>query len=87
MFADDEMILSQSSEGLKRAINITVDYFHGLNLCVNFEKSKVMIFNARGVMLDKDPDHQFRVQGQALAVVQEYHHHLVQLAMVQLSCS
>ena len=72
MFADDVMILSQSAEGLKRAIKITVDYFCDLNLSVNFEKSQVMIFNSRGVLLDKDPDHQFNAHGQVLRVVAEY---------------
>ena len=72
MFADDVIILSQSAEGLKKSITITVDYFHDLNLSVNFDKSQVMIFNARGLLLDKDPDHQFHVHGQVLKVVREY---------------
>ena len=74
MFADDVMILSQSSEGLKKSIKITVDYFHDLNLSANFDKSQVMIINARGLLLDKDPDHQFHVHGQVLKVVREYNY-------------
>ena len=72
MFADDVLVLSQSSSGLKRAIKITVDFFHDLNLAVNFDKTQVMIFNARGVLLDKEPGHQFQVHGQALKLVREY---------------
>ena len=34
MFADDVMVLSQSSQGLKRAINITVKYFNDISLTV-----------------------------------------------------
>ena len=47
MFADDVMVLSQSASGLKRAINITVDYFDNINLSVNFEKSQVIIQGLR----------------------------------------
>ena len=72
MFADDVMVLSQSASGLKRAINITVDYFDNINLSVNFEKSQVMIFNVRGLLLDKDPEHQFYAGGQTLKIVSEY---------------
>ena len=72
MFADDVMILSQSAEGLKKSIKITVDYFNDLNLSVNFDKSQVMVFNARGVLLDKDPHHKFHAHGHVLKVVPEY---------------
>ena len=72
MFADDVMVLSQSAKGLKRAINITVEFFNNINLNVNFTKSQVMIFNLRGVLLDKDPDHQFFAGTQKLEVVKEY---------------
>ena len=96
MFADDVMIVSQSADGLKRAINITVNYFHDINLKVNFDKSQVMIFNARGVLLDKDPEHQFHARGQVLRVVSEYTYLGIKLtqsgaaiaiAIVQQSCS
>ena len=40
MFADDVMVLSQSSQGLKRAINITVNYFNDISLTVNFDKTR-----------------------------------------------
>ena len=72
MFADDVMILSQSASGLKRAIGITIDYFKSINLSVNFDKSQVMIFNARGLLLDKTKDHHFFAHGQRLKVVSEY---------------
>ena len=72
MFADDVMLFSQSSNGLKRAINITVDFFTNINLSVNYDKTQVMVFNSRGILLDKDPDHKFYAGGQALKVVAEY---------------
>ena len=72
MFADDVMVLSQTASGLRRAINITVEYFTSINLSVNFTKTQVMIFNIRGVLLDKHPDHQFHADGEKLKVVNEY---------------
>ena len=59
MFADDVMVFSQSASGLKRAISITVDFFQNINLTVNMDKTQVMIFNSRGLLLNKDPLHKF----------------------------
>ena len=72
MFADDVMIFSQSATGLKRVINITVGFFNNINLSVNFSKTQVMIFNSRGVLLDKDPQHKFFDGDHLLKVVAEY---------------
>ena len=72
MFADDVVILSQSAAGLKRAIKKTVNYFEKLNLTVNFDKSQIMLFNSRGLLLDNDPDHIFEVNIQKLKIVKEY---------------
>ena len=69
MFADDVVILSQSAAGLKRAIGKTITYFENLNLKVNFDKSQIMIFNSRGLLLDKDPNHVFEVNGRKMKVV------------------
>ena len=72
MFADDVMVLSQSSSGLKRAIHCTAEFFSKINLSVNLEKTQVMVFNARGVQLDTHPQHHFHVGDQRLKVVAEY---------------
>ena len=72
MFADDVMLFSQTAKGLKRAISITVEYFANINLSVNLDKTQVMIFNTRGVLLNKDPQHKFYVGDQLLKVVAEY---------------
>ena len=72
MFADDVVILSQSAAGLRRAIQKTVNFFENINLSVNFDKSQIMIFNLRGVLLDRDPDHQFIVNGKRMKIVKEY---------------
>ena len=72
MFADYVAIFSKSAKGLQRAISITTKYFNEIGLSVNYEKSQVMIFNARGVLLDKHPDHVFLAGGQQLKIVSEY---------------
>ena len=72
MFADDVVVFSQSAAGLRRAITTTVEYFTNINLSVNYDKSQVMVFNARGALLDRDPDHVFQVHGHQLKVVREY---------------
>ena len=71
MFADDVMVLSQTSSGLKRAINITAEFFNSINLGVNFDKTQVMVFNARGEQLDRDPEHHFHIGEHRLKVVPE----------------
>ena len=38
MFADDVVVFSQSATGLKRAINITTNFFNENNLSVNYTK-------------------------------------------------
>ena len=72
MFADDVVIFSQSAQGLSRAINITAKFFNNINLSINYDKTQVMIFNACGVLLDRQPEHAFHVDGQQLKVVAEY---------------
>jgi hypothetical protein len=54
------------------SINITVEFFNNINLRVNFTKYQVMIFNLKGVLLDKDPDYQFFAGTQKPNVVSEY---------------
>ena len=72
MFADDVVILSQSADGLRRSIDITVNYFNSIYLDVNFDKSQIMIFNSRGLLLNNHSDHVFQANGHTLKVVKEY---------------
>ena len=41
LFEDDFMVISKSASWLKRAINITVDFFQSINLRINFSKSRL----------------------------------------------
>ena len=58
LWADDLLIMSRSATGLQNAINKTKSFYDSLGLEVNQKKSKVMIFNGRGLKLDT-PEHQF----------------------------
>ena len=68
MFADDVVVLSQTANVLKRAIDITVRF----NLSVNFSKSQIMIFNSRWLLLDKNPNYQLYAGSKKLNIVNEY---------------
>ena len=48
MFADDLVILSESSKGLQRAIDRLQDYCTKWGLTINIDKTKVLIFNSGG---------------------------------------
>ena len=56
LWADDLLIMSRSATGLQNAINITKKFHDSLVLKVNQTKSKVMIFNGRGLKLESVPD-------------------------------
>ena len=50
----------------------TVNYFQSINLSVNFKKSKVMIFNPRGVICNDNSAHKFSAGRVQIEVVKEY---------------
>ena len=72
LWADDLLIMSRSAKGLQTAINKTKMFYDSLGLEVNQSKSKVMIFNARGLKLDKVPEHQFFIGNNHVEVVNTY---------------
>ena len=48
-WADDCVVMSHSASGLQNSIRQTVNFFSELGLDVNVKKTKVMIFNPRGL--------------------------------------
>ena len=72
LWADDLLILSRSSTGLQNAINKTKSFYDSLGLEINERKSKVMIFNGRGLKLDKLPEHKFYMGNNPVEVVDTY---------------
>ena len=69
LWADDLLILSKTSSGLQKAIDRTNSFYSELGLDMNKKKTKVMIFNLRGI---KITDQVFTVGGQPIEIVDNY---------------
>ena len=72
LWADDLLIMSRSASGLQNAIDKTKSFYDSLRLEVNQKKSKVMIFNGRGLKLDSVADHKFHIGCDHIEVVDTY---------------
>ena len=51
LWADDLVLLSSSPDGLQNAINKTHSFYNELGLQMNTKKTKVIVFNPRGLKL------------------------------------
>ena len=69
LWADDLVLLSSSPEGLQNAITKTHDFYSDLGLEMNTKKTKVMVFNARGLKLTNNT---FYVDQTPLEIVDTY---------------
>ena len=69
LWADDLMIVSKSAEGLQTAIDKTFLFYQKLALEMNTSKTKVMIFNKRGLKID---NLNFSAGGNNIEVVDKY---------------
>ena len=69
LWADDLVILSSTAKGLQNAIDKTFSFYEDLGLDLNTKKTKVMIFNQRGIKLT---DYFFSVAGLPLEIVDNY---------------
>ena len=69
LWADDLVILSATGQGLQNAINKTFTFYKNLGLELNTKKTKVMIFNCRGLKL---MDFIFWVDGSPLNLAYQY---------------
>ena len=70
LWADDLLLISKSEQGLQNAMNKMADFYSSLKLKININKTKVMIFNKRGLTLDKV--YKFNINGQKVEVTDEY---------------
>ena len=69
LWADDLILMSSSPEGLQNSINKTSAFYTDLGLELNTKKTKVIVFNSRGIKLN---NHSFYVGGFLLEVVDNY---------------
>ena len=72
LWADDLLILSRSPQGLQNSISKTNTFYKDLGLEINQSKTKVMVFNGRGLKLDNVPEHKFLIGGCPIQVVDTY---------------
>ena len=72
LWADDCVLISQSSEGLQRAIDKTAAFFTSQGLSLNIKKTKCMIFNKSGRKAKAFQHLKFSVNGRQLSIVDEY---------------
>ena len=72
LWADDVVIFSRSSLGLQNAIDKTKAFYDSLGLEINQQKTKVMVFNGRGLKLANLPEHNFYIGNTTIEVVDTY---------------
>ena len=72
LWADDLLILSRSAQCLKNALNKTKIFYDGLGLEINQCKTKIMVFNGRGMKLANLPEHTFFIGNRSVEVVDTY---------------
>lgn len=69
MFADDLVILSTTSTGLQTALDKLDSYCTKWGLCLNMNKTKVMIFNKSGHLLK---NYRFTINNQPIEIATSY---------------
>ena len=69
LWADDLMIVSKSAEGLQTAIDKTYMFYKKFRLEMNSDKTKVLIFNKRGLKIN---NYQFTAGGNQIEIVDKY---------------
>ena len=72
LWADDLIILSKSAQGLQNAMDKTKIFYDSLGLEVNQKKTKVMVFNGRGLKLANLRQHIFFIGNRTVEVVDNY---------------
>ena len=70
LWADDLLLCSETAEGLQNAINKMSTFYDSLDLKINLKKTKVMIFNKRGLSLKNKFN--FKIKNDKLEITNEY---------------
>ena len=68
MYADDVILIPESVNGLQNCLNKLSDYCKTWNLCINIDKTKVMIFTNSGKVIRKN---YFRYNNHVLEIINE----------------
>ena len=70
LWADDLLLMSKTPRGLQNSINKMHQFYESMGLQVNIKKTKVMIFNKRGIKLNDR--FEFYLGGDRLEITDEY---------------
>ena len=70
LWADDLLLCSETATGLQNCINKMEKYYDSLGLKINLKKTKVIIFNKKGLKLDKNFD--FILGGNKVEITDQY---------------
>ena len=68
MYADDVILIPESANGLQNCLNKLSDYCETWNLCINIDKTEVMIFTNSGKVIRKNI---FRYNDHVLEIINE----------------
>ena len=69
MYADDVILLSSSAIGLQQKLNLLQDFCEDWCLSINIEKTKVLIFNKAGRLVN---NHSFVIFGNEVSCTTSY---------------
>ena len=69
LYADDVIVMSSTSGGLKRSLERIEEFCSKWKLTINIDKSKCMIFNAQGRLMTNET---FKIAGQDLEFAQQF---------------
>jgi hypothetical protein len=72
LWADDCILMSLSSKGLQRSIDLTVKFFNDRGQTVNVKKTQCMIMNKRGRKAKEFSHLRFTANGRRLVLADEY---------------
>ena len=70
LWADDLLLISKTPSGLQNSIDKMHQFYQSMGLQVNIKKTKVMIFNKRGIKLENR--FQFYLSDEKLEITDEY---------------
>lgn len=68
MYADDIILLSESKEGLQKALDVLGNFCSSWKLKINDKKSKVIVFNSNG----KTHKNYFKINNESIETVKSY---------------
>ena len=70
LWADDLLLVSKTPTGLQNCIDKMHKFYESLGLQINIKKTKVIIFNRRGLTLERK--YQFFLKGAKLEITNQY---------------